>query len=121
MRRAILLAGSCTVALAMASASVQAEVTADRLNAAGTEAEAGNWLMVHKTYDGNRFSPLSEINASNVAGMHLAFAAPVGGTEPAGFGVGGVETTPLVDNGFLYLSDPWGTPYKFDLSDGKQA
>ncbi len=121
MRRAIFLAGSCAVALALASASVQAEVTADRLNAAGTDAEAGNWLMVHKTYDSNRFSPLSEINASNVAGMHLAFAAPIGGTEPAGFGVGGEETTPLVDNGFLYLSDPWGTPYKFDLSDGKQA
>ncbi len=68
MRRAILLAGSCAVALAMASAGVQAEVTADRLNAAGTEAEAGNWLMVHKTYDSNRFSSLSEINTSNVAG-----------------------------------------------------
>ncbi len=121
MRRAILLAGSCAVALAMASAGVQAEVTADRLNAAGTDAEAGNWLMVHKTYDSNRFSSLSEINTSNVAGLHLAFAAAVGGTEPAGFGVGGVQTTPLVDNGFLYLSDPWGTPYKFDLSDGKQA
>ncbi|MEI6800858.1 MAG: PQQ-dependent dehydrogenase, methanol/ethanol family, partial [Pseudomonadota bacterium] len=105
----------------MASAGVQAEVTADRLNAAGTEAEAGNWLMVHKTYDSNRFSSLSEINASNVAGLHLAFAVPIGGMEPSAFGVGSMQTTPLVDNGFLYISDPWGTPYKFDLSDGKQA
>ena len=121
MRRAIFLAGSCAIAMVLATTSAQAEVTAERLAAAGTDAEAGNWLMVHKTYDANRFSPLSEINASNVAGLRLAFASPVGGTEPAGFGVGGVETTPLVDNGFLYLSDPWGSPYKFDLSDGKQA
>ena len=42
-------------------------------------------------------------------------------TEPSGFGVGNVEGTPLADNGFLYVSDPWGTPYKFDVSDGKTA
>ena len=96
-------------------------MTPDRLLAAGTEAEAGNWLMVHKTYDSNRFSTLNEINASNVAGLRVITAAAIGGTEPAGFGVGSIETTPLADNGFLYVSDPWGTPYKFDVSDGKSA
>jgi alcohol dehydrogenase (cytochrome c) len=121
MRIAKYLAASCATALAVASASAWADVTPERLLNAGTDAEAGNWLMVHKTYDSNRFSPLKEINAGNVAGLHLAFAAPFGGTEPDGFGPGGVETTPLVDNGFLYLTDAWGTPYKFDLSDGKQA
>ena len=121
MRMTKILAGSCATALALVGAAGFADVTPERLLAAGTDAEAGNWLMVHKTYDSNRFSSLKEINASNVAGLKLAFAAPFGGTEPAGFGVGGVETTPLVNNGFLYLSDPWGTPYKYDLSDGKQA
>ena len=121
MRSKTLLGGTCTAALLLAGVAALAEVTPERLANAGTEAEAGNWLMVHKTYDSNRYSSLSEINASNVANLKLAFAAPFGGTEPTGFGVGGVETTPLADNGFLYLSDPWGTPYKYDLSDGKQA
>jgi len=121
MKRVEFLGGICAAALMAAAAPTWAEVTPERLAAANTEAEAGNWLMVHKTYDSNRFSTLSEINAGNVAGLKLAFAAPMGGTEPAGFGVGSMEATPLADNGFVYVSDPWGTPYKFDLSDGKQA
>jgi len=121
MKRVEFLGGICAAAMMAAAAPTWADVTPKRLAAANTEAEAGNWLMVHKTYDSNRFSTLSEINAGNVAGLKLAFAAPMGGTEPAGFGVGSMEATPLADNGFIYVSDPWGTPYKFDLSDGKQA
>lgn len=96
-------------------------VTSDRLLAAGSEAEAGNWLMVHRTYDSNRYSPLNEINAGNVAGLRLAFAVPLGGLEPSAFGIGYMEGTPLVDNGFMYVSDPWGTPYKIDVTSGKQG
>ena len=122
MRMAKFLAGTCAAVLALSGATAwAADVTPDRLLKAGTDAEAGNWLMVHKSYDANRFSTLNQINASNVAGLHVVTAAPIGGTEPAGFGVSAVETTPLADNGFLYVSDPWGTPYKFDLSDGKTA
>jgi len=121
MKMAKILAGTAAAVLVLSTATAFAEVSADRLMNAGTEAEAGNWLMVHKTYDSNRFSPLNEINASNVSGLRVITAAPIGGTEPAGFGVGSVETTPLADNGFLYVSDPWGTPYKFDVSDGKTA
>ena len=122
MRMGKLLAGVCVTALALGGATAWAdEVTPERLLNAGTDAEAGNWLMVGKTYNSNRFSTLNDINASNVAGLHVVTAAPIGGTEPGGFGVGAVETTPLADNGFLYVSDPWGTPYKFDVSDGKTA
>lgn len=41
-----------------------AQATPERLLNAGTDAEAANWLMVHRTYDSNRYSPLNEINAS---------------------------------------------------------
>ncbi len=122
MRMARLMAGVCVAVLALGGAAAWADdVTPERLLNAGTDAEAGNWLMVGKTFDSNRFSTLNEINAGNVGGLHLITAAPIGGTEPGGFGVGAVETTPLADNGFLYVSDPWGTPYKFDVSDGKSA
>lgn len=122
MKTKFYIAGLTAVtAASLASVSFASEVTADRLLAAGSEAEAGNWLMVHKTYDSNRFSTLNEINADNVSGLRLITAATLGGTEPAGFGVGAMEATPLANDGFLYISDPWGTPYKFDLSDGKSA
>ena len=108
-------------ATGLASTGYAQGVTAERLLAAGSEAEAGNWLMNHKTYDSNRYSPLNEINASNVANMKLAFAVPLGGLEPSAFGIGYMEATPLVDNGFMYVSDPWGTPYKIDVSSGTQG
>ena len=115
------------VGLAVVSAAGSASlangeaVTAERLLAAGTEAEMGNWLTVHKTHDSNRYSTLNEINGSNVGNLRLITAATLGGTEPGGFGVGSMEATPLADNGFVYISDPWGTPYKFDVSDGVSA
>ncbi len=113
------IAGLAAVTVAgLATSGFAQGVTSDRLLAAGSEAEAGNWLMVHKTYDSNRFSSLDQINAGNVAGLHLAFAVPLGGLEPAGFGIGAMEATPLVDNGFMYITDPWGTPYKIDVSSG---
>ena len=121
MRMLKFLAGSCAAVLALSATAWAADVTPDRLLKAGTAAEAGNWLMVHKSYDSSRFSTLNDITASNVGGLHVVTAAPIGGTEPGGFGVGAVEGTPLADNGFLYVSDPWGTPYKFDVSDGKSA
>lgn len=108
-------------AAVMVAGTARAEVTPERLLAAGTEAEAGNWLTIGKGYDSNRYSSLDQINSGNVSGLRVVMAATIGGSEPAGFGVGSMEGTPLADDGFLYVSDPWGTPYKFDLSSGKAA
>jgi alcohol dehydrogenase (cytochrome c) len=96
-------------------------VTSDMLLNAGSKAEAGDWLMVNKTYNSNRYSPLDEITPDNVSGLKLAFAVPLGGLEPDANGVGPLEGTPLERNGFLYVSDAWGTPYKIDASSGKQG
>lgn len=121
MRLKHLLSGVFAGALLVAvpALAVAADASVARLEAAGTDAEAGNWLMVHKDYSASRHSTLDEINADNVAGLKLAFAVPLGGSEPAGFGAGSMEGTPLAKDGFLYVSDPWGTPYKIDASDGK--
>src|SRR3954469_6103885 len=52
MRMAKLLAGCCVAVLALSGATAwAADVTPDRLLNAGKDAEAGNWLMVGKTYD----------------------------------------------------------------------
>ena len=99
---------SSIVAIGMTGMSVTAEVTGARLEAANTEAEMANWLMVHKSYDSNRYSSLNEINKSTIGDLSLAFAIPVGGYEPSGFGMGYMEGTPLVDDGFMYISDPLG-------------
>lgn len=121
MKRYISIGALAICVAGFAGTALAEPVTPDRLLNAGTEAEAGNWLMVQKTFDSNRYSTLDQINSGNVSGLHLVMAAPIGGTEPAGFGVGSMEATPLANDGFLYISDPWGTPYKFDVSDGVRA
>jgi hypothetical protein len=66
-----LLAGSM---LAGAIPSQAAEVTPDRLLNPDKEPQNN-----HRSYDGQRFSPLARINKGNVKGLRLAYAVPLGG------------------------------------------
>jgi len=94
------------------SSAVAAEVTSERLINADREPQ--NWLMNHRTYDGQRFSPLSRINKDNIKNLRLAFAVPLGGQT----GNGEIEATPLAENGFLYITDSSGVLYKIDATSG---
>src|ERR1700712_4073962 len=76
--------------------------------------EPQNWLMNHRTYDGQRFSPLDKINKTNVKSLRLAYAVPIGG----GAGNEYNEATPLAEDGYLYLTDSWGVLYKIDARSG---
>ena len=107
--RKALLAGSM---LAAAWPALAANVTPDRL--VNADREPQNWLMNHRTYDGQRFSPLARINKGNVKGLKLAYAVPLGGSAGNEY----VEATPLVENGFLYITDSWGVLYKIDGTSG---
>jgi alcohol dehydrogenase (cytochrome c) len=59
-----------------ASPALAAELTPERLINADREPQ--NWLMNHRTYDGQRFSPLSRINKENVKNLRLALCSAVG-------------------------------------------
>ena len=108
-------------AAAAAAPAAAIPVTPERLANTSDASEAGNWLLVNKTYDSNRYSPLDEITPDNVSGLKLAFAVPLGGLEADAFGVGALEGTVLAKDGFLYATDAWGTPYKIDATSGKQG
>jgi alcohol dehydrogenase (cytochrome c) len=92
--------------------SIAADVTPARL--ANVDAEPQNWLMNHRTYDAQRYSPLSKINKSNVGGLKLAYAVAIGGTSA----IENLEATPLAEDGFLYVVDQWGVLYKIDSRSG---
>jgi alcohol dehydrogenase (cytochrome c) len=104
----ILLASSVLVAPVMA-----ADVTPERL--LNPDREPQNWLMNHRTYDGQRFSPLARINRGNVKNLKLAYAVPLGGGAGNEFTV----ATPLAEDGFLYVTDSWGVLYKIDGTSGE--
>ncbi len=110
---AIRAAALATTVLGPVAPCWAAEVTADRL--VNADREPQNWLMNHRTYDGQRFSPLARIDRGNVKNLKLAYAVPLGGAA----GNESVEATPLVENGFLYITDGWGVLYKIDGTSGE--
>jgi alcohol dehydrogenase (cytochrome c) len=104
-----------TSGLAMA-----ADVTPDRLLNASQEPQ--NWLMVNKDYAAHRYSQLDQINKDNAKDLRVAFTVPLGGA----FGVapmkwGGHQSTPLVDDGQMYVVDGYGVVYRIDARDPTKA
>jgi alcohol dehydrogenase (cytochrome c) len=89
-----------------------AEVTPERLTNASREPQ--NWLMNHRTYDSQRYSPLDKINRSNVKGLKIVYAVAIGGTAANE----NLQATPLAEDGFLYVVDLWGAVYKIDGRSG---
>jgi alcohol dehydrogenase (cytochrome c) len=98
--------------LSVAVPATAAEVTSDRLIKADKEPQ--NWLMNHRTYDAQRYSPLDKINTSNVKSLKLAYAVAIGGTSP----IENLQSTPLAEDGYLYVVDQWGVLYKIDGRSG---
>jgi alcohol dehydrogenase (cytochrome c) len=86
----------------LSTPAVAADVTPERL--VNADREPGNWLMNHRTYDAQRYSPLDKINRGIVKNLKLAYAIALGGTAVNE----NLEATPLAEDGFRHLTDQWG-------------
>ena len=62
--------------------------------------DPADWLMVHRTYDFQGFSPLDQINRGNVAQLQLAWMRAMD--------EGPQEIRPLVYDGVMYIAHPDG-------------
>jgi len=107
------LASAVACVLLAGTGARAADTTYERL--LNPDKEPQNWLMVHRDFAAQRFSPLDTINRSNVKNMRLLFAIALGGSA----GNEALEATPLVEDGFMYVIDGWGVVYKIDVRDGK--
>src|SRR5258708_15126059 len=94
----LLLTGSVMLAVAPA---IAADVTAERL--ANADKEPQNWLMNHRTYDAQRFSPLGRINRDNVKSLNPRDADPLAGPRR-----GIIEARHPAQAGVLYITDSSG-------------
>src|ERR1700676_1894559 len=81
--------------LLLAAPAIAADVTAGRL----ANAEPGNWLMNHRTYDAQRYSPLDKINKGNVKSLKFAYAVAIGGTSINE----NLQSNPFAEDGYLYV------------------
>ena len=102
--------------LTYAAGSASAEVSFDRLVNAADEPQS--WLTYSGTYRSERFSPLTQINRSNVSDLKVIWAYQM---QPSSYGGAGlVETTPLVADGIMYLTEPPSTVTALDARTGKR-
>jgi alcohol dehydrogenase (cytochrome c) len=99
--------------------AVAADVTSERLVNAASEPQ--NWLMVHHDYGNSRHSALAEINRDTVQNLRPKFMFSIGGRATGGTLRGKEESTPLVEDGFMYVTDTWSRVMKFDVRSGTEA
>ncbi len=69
-----------------------------------------DWLMYSRTWDAQRFSPLKQINRSNVGQLRMAWTR--------GMGPGTTETIPIVHNGVMYVVEPGAIVQALDGATG---
>src|SRR3989337_1112270 len=69
-----------------------------------------DWLMFSRTYDAQRFSPLDQIDTSNVQRLGLAWTR--------GLNVGTTETIPLVYDGVMYVVSPGARVLALNATNG---
>jgi quinoprotein glucose dehydrogenase len=82
----------------------------------------GDWPAYGRDPGGSRYSPLTQINRSNVQGLKVAWTYRTG--EDVGKSVVGnkaaFEATPIVVDGVLYLSTPFNRVVALDPETGRE-
>jgi len=85
-------------------------VDAARLSAASQAPD--EWYTAGRDGGQTYYSPLDAINTSNVGHLGFAWQYSLGSRR-------GVEATPIVVDGVMYASGPWGYVYALDAVSGK--
>jgi quinohemoprotein ethanol dehydrogenase len=89
------------------------------LRSAGTSGE--DWLTYGMDLGEKRYSPLTQIDASNVTRLGPAWSFDIpGGNNNASPGGGNQEATLLASNGVLYGITTWSVVYAVDARTGRQ-
>ena len=101
---------SLGLALPSLAADKPANVTRSRMENA--DREPGNWMSHGRTWGEQRFSPLTQINDSNVKRLGLAWYAELGTYR-------GVVATPLVIDGVLYNISAFDITTAYDAATGE--
>ena len=72
----------------------------------------GEWLSHGRAYDEKRYSPLAVIDQKNVSDLGLSWQYATGNKR-------GMEATPIVADGVMYITTAWSRVAALDASSGK--
>ncbi len=85
----------------------------DEAAIAGADSDPGEWLAHGRTYSEQRFSPLSDIDTTNVKNLGVAWQYQT-------HSVRGLEATPIEVDGKLFITLPWSIVIALDATTGKE-
>jgi glucose dehydrogenase len=94
------------------SKAVTANIASTDQQLLNADADQDNWLLHGRTYDNQRFSPLTQINRENV--KRLAIKAIIHTGQ-----INSTEATPIVVDGILYVSTPLNHVQAYDATTGE--
>ena len=92
------------------AARLQVNVSHDDLVAAPGHPD--EWLTHARTFDGQRYSPLTEVTAGNVGRLRLRWVHQLATNDPI------IESTPLVAGGAMFISEPPSGVVALDVKTG---
>jgi quinohemoprotein ethanol dehydrogenase len=75
-------------------------------------ADGSDWLSYGRTYDEQRYSPLTQVTEANVGELGLSWSADMDTAR-------GQEATPIVVDGVMYISTAWSMVKAYDAATGK--
>jgi len=104
------LAAAATASLLAVVASLNAQVSSERLLQA--DREPHNWLAYSRTYSNQRFSPLTQITPANVANLELQWVWQARSLEK-------FEATALAVDGVLYTVQAPNDVVALDAATGR--
>src|SRR5258708_21652924 len=105
------VAFTCLISVAAGAAPIEnySPVTSARLE----NPEPGNWMLYRRTYDGQGYSPLDQINTTNVKSMTPVWTFSTGVVE-------GHEAPPIVNNGVMFVATPMGQVIAINAKTGDE-
>ena len=78
------------------------------------------WRTYGHDYGDSRYSPLSDITPANVAGLKPVWTYHMRPPDRVSRGFAASENTPIVVDGIMYVSTPYGRVVALDAESGKQ-
>ena len=75
--------------------------------------EPQNWLSHGRDYNEQRYSPLTQINKQTISKLELEWSLDMGTTR-------GLEATPIIDNGIMFVSSTWSVVHAIDAKTGEE-
>jgi quinohemoprotein ethanol dehydrogenase len=94
-----------------AAANQFAAGAVDTARQLAADKEPGAWMSAGRTYDEQRYSPLTSINKDNIKNLSLAWYGDID-TER------GQESTPVVVDGVLYVTSAWSKLFAYNAKTG---